>query len=166
VLVAPLTPFIQNPILLFSCALVLVLATMSYGAYRLGLRLLGDRALAILAAIAIPYSGQQTGHYYHINGSTGFGFPLLMLGLLRLQEEPSLAAALLTGLAFGLQAGTSGYSRRLGRGPDRRSYSLAATQPLARQDAGAAARGARPWRGDHLSVGVGFHGRCRDQPGS
>ena len=109
VLVAPLTPFIQNPILLFSCALELVLATMSYGAYRLGLRLLGDRALAILAAIAIPYSGQQTGHYYHINGSTGFGFPLLMLGLLRLQEEPSLAAALLTGLAFGLQAGTSGY---------------------------------------------------------
>jgi len=109
VLVAPLTPFIQNPILLFNCSLVLVMATMSYGAYRLGLRLLGDRTLAVLAALAVPYSGQQTGHYYHINVATGAGFPLLMLGMLRLQEQPGIGAALLTGLAFGLQAGTSGY---------------------------------------------------------
>jgi hypothetical protein len=108
-LVAPLTPFIQNPILLFNCSLVLVMATMSYGAYRLGLRLLGNRTLAILAALAVPYSGQQTGHYYHINVATGAGFPLLMLGMLRLQEEPGIGAALLTGLALGLQAGTSGY---------------------------------------------------------
>jgi hypothetical protein len=109
VLVAPLTPFIANPILLFNCAVVLVLATMSYGAYRLGLRLLGDPALAILAALAVPYTGQQTGHYMHMNVVAACGFPFLMLGLVRLMERASVSAALLTGLALGLQAGTSGY---------------------------------------------------------
>jgi hypothetical protein len=108
VLVVPLTPLIENPIL-FNCALVLAMAAMSYGAYRLGLRLLGDPALAILAAVAVPYTGQQTGHYIHINVATGYGFPFLMLGLIRLTESPSLGAAALTGLALGLQAGTSGY---------------------------------------------------------
>jgi hypothetical protein len=109
VLAAPLTPFIRNPILLFNCALVLVMAAMSYAAYRLGLHLLGDRRLALLAAVAIPYTGQQTGHLLRINVATGYGFPLLVLGLVCLLETPTVGAALLAGLALGLQAGTSGY---------------------------------------------------------
>lgn len=109
VLVAPLTPLIANPILLHNIAVLLVLTTASYGAYRLGLHVLAHRGLAVLAAVALPYSGQQTGHFGHLNGVAMSGFPFLMLGLILLAERPSVGAALLTAFAFGLQAGTSGY---------------------------------------------------------
>jgi hypothetical protein len=108
-LVLPLRLFTANPVFLYNAAVLLVLVLASWGFYRLAWKLSGDRAAALLAGFAVPYLPQQTHHMIHLNLVTLAGFPFLMLGLIRLLEEPRPAAALVTGFAFAFQAGTSGY---------------------------------------------------------
>ena len=108
-LVLPLRLFTSNPVLLYNAAVLLVLVGASWGFYRLAWRLSGDRRAALLAGFAIPYLPQQTHHMTHLNLVTLAGFPFLLLGLLELLERPRPAVALLTGVAFAFQAGTSGY---------------------------------------------------------
>jgi len=108
-LVTPLRFFTSNPVFLYNAAVLLVLVGASWGFYRLAWKLSGDRWAALLAGFAIPYLPQQTHHMIHLNLLTLAGFPFLLLGLLELLERPRPAAALLTGVAFAFQAGTSGY---------------------------------------------------------
>ena len=108
-LVAPLRFFGASPALLYNAALLGVLTLAGYGFWRLAVHLSGDAWAALLAGAAIPYTPQLFSHVYQLNLLTSAGYPFLLLGLLRLIERPSWGAALLTGAAFGLQAGTSGY---------------------------------------------------------
>jgi hypothetical protein len=108
-LVLPLRLFTRNPVFLYNAAVLLVLVVASWGFYRLAWKLSGDRRAAVLAGFAVPYLPQQTHHMGHLNLLTLAGFPFLLLGLLALLENPRPAAAVLTGLAFAFQAGTSGY---------------------------------------------------------
>jgi len=108
-LVAPLRLLTRNPVLLYNVAVLLVLLSASYGCFFLARRLFGDWAAALLAGIVVPYSAHQTYHLTHLNILTISGFPFLLLGLLLLLERPGPGPALLTSLAFGFEAGTSGY---------------------------------------------------------
>ena len=108
-LVAPVRLFTTNPVVLYNLALLGVLTLSSYGWWRLAYLLSGDRAAALLAGVAIPYTPQLASHLYQINLLTSAGYPFLIWGLLRLVERPSWRVSLLTGVAFAFQAGTSGY---------------------------------------------------------
>ena len=109
VLVAPLRVLTDSPAALYNAAVLAVLTLSGYGFWRLALELSGDRRAALLAGVAIPYTSQLLSHLYQLNLLTSAGYPALLLGLLRLLERPSWPAAVLTGVAFALQAGTSGY---------------------------------------------------------
>jgi hypothetical protein len=110
-LVLPLRAFTDNPALLYNVALLLGLSLAGYGFFRLGLHLTGDARAALLAGISVPYTAQQMHHMLlaHLPYLWIAGFPFLILGLLLLFEKPGPGPALLTGLAFALQAGTDGY---------------------------------------------------------
>jgi hypothetical protein len=110
-LLMPLRLVTGNPALLYNVALLLGLSLASYGFFLLGRRLSGDAPAALLAGITIPYSAQQMHHLGlgHLPYLWIAGFPFLMLGLLLLFERPGPGPALLTGLAFAMQAGTDGY---------------------------------------------------------
>jgi hypothetical protein len=108
-LVLPLRLLTGNPVLLYNAAMLLSLVLAGYGFYRLGLELVGDRRAALLAAVVIPYTSQQMTRLFHLNLlAIGF-FPLLWIALRRLLARPGPLPALGAGLAFALQAGTSGY---------------------------------------------------------
>lgn len=111
VLVLPIRPFTDNPVLLFNVALLAGLTLTGYGFYRLGLRLSGDRGAALLAGIAVPFTAQQMYHLglAHLPYLSIAWFPFLILSLLWLLDRPSPGSALATGVTFALQAGTDGY---------------------------------------------------------
>lgn len=109
VLVAPLRLVTRNPVLLYNVAVVAMLLLGSYACFFLARRLTADAGAALLAGILVPYCAHQTYHLTHLNILTIAGFPFLLLGLLRLLERPGPGPALLTGLAFAFEAGSSGY---------------------------------------------------------
>lgn len=108
-LVTPLRLVTGKPILLFNVAILLGRTLASYGFYRLALKITADRGASLLAGIVIPYSSQQMRSLIHLNLGTLAGFPFMILGLFRLVDKPGPAAALIVGLAFVFEAGTSGY---------------------------------------------------------
>jgi hypothetical protein len=114
VLVAPLRLLGANPIALYNAACVLVFALTGYASYRLALRLWGSWPAALLAAVLIAQAPPFLAHRGHLNLVTIGGLPLVILGLLNLFEKPRLPVAVLTGLALGLQAATSGYYALIG----------------------------------------------------
>jgi hypothetical protein len=111
VLVLPLRPFTDNPVLLFNAALLAGLTLTGYGFYRAGVRLTGGRGAALLAGIAVPYTAQQMYHLglAHLPYLSIAWFPFLILSLLWLLDRPGPWPALATGVTFALQAGTDGY---------------------------------------------------------
>lgn len=109
VLVLPLRLLTDNPVLLYNLAFLVTLTVSSLGFDRLARRLGATSLAAVLAGIVIPYSSQQMGRLLHLNLLTLSFFPFLISGLLSLLERPRLRAAAQTGLAFALQAATSGY---------------------------------------------------------
>jgi hypothetical protein len=109
VLVAPLRLFSSNPVLLYNCAILFGLVLASYGFYRLAYDLVGDHGAAALAGVVIPYTSQQMIRLFHLNLLTIAFFPFLILALLKLFARPRWTWALMAGVSFGLQAGTSGY---------------------------------------------------------
>jgi hypothetical protein len=109
VLATPVRLVSDNPVLHYNAAVLLGVWLAAWGFYRLALSLHGDAVAALLAGVAIAFSSQQTARFWHINLLTISFFPFLVLGLLRLLARPGPGPAALTGLAFALQAGTSGY---------------------------------------------------------
>lgn len=109
ILVLPLRLATANPVALYNGAVLAAMTLSSYGFYRLGFALAGNRAAALLAGVAIPYTGQQTGEIAHLNLLATSGFPFLLHGLLGLLERPGPGPAAVAGIAFGWQASTSGY---------------------------------------------------------
>ena len=109
VLVLPLRLVTANPVLLYNAAVLLALAVASLGFDRLARRLGASPLAAVLAGIAIPYSSQQMARLYHLNLLALTFFPFLIHGLLDLLERSRASAAVRTGVAFALQAATSGY---------------------------------------------------------
>jgi hypothetical protein len=108
-LVLPVRVFSADPVLLYNLAVLLSLTLASVTSYRLACALWGDRRAALLAVVAVPYSAQQMARLVHLNLlAIGF-FPLVVLALLRLFETRQLRYGVLAGVAFALQAGTSGY---------------------------------------------------------
>lgn len=109
VLVLPLRALGAGPVLLFNAATLLSLVVASWGSYRVARRLGAPRAGAFLAGVAVPYTGQQMERLVHLNLLAIPFLPWLLLGLLDLLERPGWRPALVAGLAFALQAATSGY---------------------------------------------------------
>lgn len=109
VLVLPLKAAGANPVLLYNAAILLSLLLASWGSYRLARRLGAAGRAAFLAGVVIPYAGPQMARLIHLNLLAIPFFPLLLLGLVELLEAPRARAAVMTGLAFALQAATSGY---------------------------------------------------------
>jgi hypothetical protein len=109
VLVLPLRLLTANPVFLYNVAFLITLTVSSLGFDRLARRLGATPLAAVLAGIVIPYSSQQMGRLFHLNLLTLSFFPFLISGLLSLLERPGLRAAAQTGIAFALQAATSGY---------------------------------------------------------
>lgn len=105
----PLRALTANPVLLYNAALLATLTLSSWGFYRLALHLFGDPGAALLAGVAGPYTAHAAAHLGHLDQMTTAGFPWVLLALIRLLEGGGTAWAVLLGLAFPFQAGTSGY---------------------------------------------------------
>lgn len=109
VLVLPLRLLTTEPLVLFNVATILALAFGGWAFHLLVHALTGNRWAGILAGLLATFSSHQMVHVYHLNLlSTGW-LALFLLGLHRVVERGSIAAAILAGVSFALTAQSSGY---------------------------------------------------------
>ncbi|MCU0241614.1 MAG: hypothetical protein MUF51_04245 [Vicinamibacteria bacterium] len=98
-----------GPVLLYNLTLLTVVTALGYSSYRAALALTGNRLAALVAGVAIPGSGQYTGHFGQMNIISTAGLPLLIVSLPRLARRPGILAATGTVMGFLFGALSSGY---------------------------------------------------------
>jgi hypothetical protein len=109
VLALPLRLFVREPMVLFNLATLLALAFAGWSFHALVHGLTGHRWAGLLSGLLAAFSAEQLSHVYHLNLlSTGW-LPLALLGLHRIVEGGRPGAIVLAGVAFALNAQSSGY---------------------------------------------------------
>jgi hypothetical protein len=109
VLVAPLRLLVGDPVPLYDAAVLLALGFTGWAFCALTRALTGQLWAGVLAGVLAAFGSHQMLHIAHLNLlSTGW-IALLLLGLHRLLERPSWAAAALAGVAYALTALSTGY---------------------------------------------------------
>jgi hypothetical protein len=109
VLVLPFRLFTTEPLVLFNIATLIALAFAGWAFQALVYGLTRHRWAAVLGGLLAAFSPEQMSHVYHLNLlSTGW-LAVFLLGLHRIVERPTVGAILLTGVAFALNAQSSGY---------------------------------------------------------
>ncbi len=109
VLLAPLRPFLSDPVPLYNAGLLLALAFSGWSVCALARSLTGRLDGGLLAGTLAGFGSHQLSHVYHLNLlSTGW-LALLLLGLHRLATRPGPAAIGLSAVSFALAAQSSGY---------------------------------------------------------
>jgi hypothetical protein len=109
VLVLPFRLLTRDPLVVFNLATLLALAFAGWAFHALVHGLTGHRWAALLAGLLAAFSPEQLAHVYHLNLLSIGWLPLFLLGLHRTLERPTWRAATLTGVAFALDAQSSGY---------------------------------------------------------
>ncbi len=109
VLLLPLRPFVRDPVPLYNLALLLALAFGGWSFHALARGLGASRAAALAAGTLAAFGSHQLAHVYHLNLLSSGWLALFLLGLQRLLERASPGAVVLTGVAFALNAQSSGY---------------------------------------------------------
>jgi hypothetical protein len=109
-LVAPLRPFLRDPLALYNVG---VLVTLTFGAWafhRLVLALTGNVGASVLAGMLAAFGSHQLLHVYQLN-LVNIGFLALFLAALHRLFGPSRPwlSALLVGIAFALNGLSSAY---------------------------------------------------------
>ena len=109
VLVLPFRLLTTEPLVLFNLATLLALAFGGWAFQALVYGLTGHRWAALLGGLFAAFSPEQLAHVFHLNLLSIGWLALFLLGLHRIAERPSPGAAVLTGVAFALNAQSSGY---------------------------------------------------------
>jgi hypothetical protein len=109
VLIAPLRLVVRDPVPLYNAAVLAALAFGGWAFHRLGFELTGSRSAGLLAGVLAAFSSHQLSHLVHLNLLSIGWLALFLVGLFRLRDRPSFAAAALAGVSFALSAQSSGY---------------------------------------------------------
>ncbi len=109
VLLLPLRPFVRDPMPLYNLGVLLALAFGGWSFQALARGLGASRGAALVAGTLAAFGSHQLFHVYHLNLLSSGWLALFLLGLQRLLERPSAGAVALCGLAFALNALSSGY---------------------------------------------------------
>jgi hypothetical protein len=109
ILVLPLRLFTSEPLVLFNAATLIAFAFGGWAFHALVHGITGNRWAGLLAGWLAALSQHQLSHVYHLNLLSIGWLALFLLGLHRLVERPGWKAAALAGVAFALNAQSSGY---------------------------------------------------------
>lgn len=109
VLLLPLRPFVSDPVPLYNLGVLLALAFAGFAFHLLVHALTGSRAAGLVAGVLAAFTSHQLHHVYHLNLLSVGWLAVFLLGLHRLIERPGTPAVLTCGLAFALNAMSSGY---------------------------------------------------------
>jgi hypothetical protein len=109
VLVLPLRPWIDDPVLLYNVALLAALVFAGWSWHCLARGLTGCVWGGLLAGVLAGFSSHQLYHVYHLNLLGSGWLALFLLGLHRLLDRPQAPAVILAAVAFALTAQSSGY---------------------------------------------------------
>jgi len=108
-LVAPLRLVVRDPVPLYNVALMLSLAFGAWGFAMLVHRLTGSAWAAAVTGVWAAFGSHQLFHLYHLNLLSIGWLGLLLLALEQLRTRPGPRAVVLAGVAFALNALSSGY---------------------------------------------------------
>lgn len=108
-LLLPLRPFVSDPVPLYNLGVLLALAFGGWSFHALARGLGASPPAALLAGTLSAFGSHQLHHVYHLNLLSIGWLALFLLGLQRLLERPSAGAVTLCGVAFALNAQSSGY---------------------------------------------------------
>jgi hypothetical protein len=114
VFLVPLAPFVADPVPLYNVAVLVALAFGGWAFHLYARALTGSLWAGLFAGVVVAFSAQQLRHLYHLNLLTIGWLALFLLGLHRLLERPSWAWAVFTGVAYALNAQSSGYYAVIG----------------------------------------------------
>lgn len=109
VLLLPLRPFVSDPVPLYNLGVLLALAFAGWAFHALAFALSGRRAAGLVTGVLAAFTSHQLHHVYHMNLLSAGWLAVFLLGLHRLIEQPSARAVLTCGVAFVLNALSSGY---------------------------------------------------------
>jgi hypothetical protein len=109
VLVLPFRLLTTEPLVLFNLATLIALAFAGWSFHALVFALTRHRWAALLGGLLAAFSPEQLSHVFHLNLLSCGWLPLFLLGLHRTLERPRAGPVLLTGVAFALNAQSSGY---------------------------------------------------------
>jgi hypothetical protein len=108
-LVAPLAPFVSEPLIRFNLANWLSLAFSGWAFCLLARSWTGSVLAGIFAGITAVLGSHQSLHYVHLNLLSVGWLPIFLLALDRLLQGGTPAFAALAGASFALVAASSGY---------------------------------------------------------
>lgn len=108
-LMVPLAPFIDEPLVRFNLATWLALAFSGWAFCLLARSWTGSVTAGLFAGITAMLGSHQSLHYVHLNLLSVGWLPIFLLALDRLLTRGSWANCLMTGLSFALVASSSGY---------------------------------------------------------
>jgi hypothetical protein len=109
VLVAPLTPFVEEPLVRFNLATWLALAFSGWAFCLLARSWTHSTLAGLFAGITAVLGSHQSLHYVHLNLLSVGWVPVFLLAVDRLLARGSPGAAGLAGVSFALVASSSGY---------------------------------------------------------
>jgi hypothetical protein len=109
VLVAPLSPFVSEPLVRFNLANWLALGFSGWAFCLLARSWTGSIPAGVFAGITAVLGSHQSLHYVHLNLLSVGWLPIFLLALDRVLTDGSKAFVLLTAVSFALVASSSGY---------------------------------------------------------
>ncbi len=109
VLMAPLAPFLSEPLVRFNLATWLSLAFSGWAFFWLARAWTGSTLAGIFAGITAVLGSHQSLHYVHLNLLSVGWLPIFVLALDRLLTAATPPTAVLTAVSFALVASSSGY---------------------------------------------------------
>lgn len=109
VLMAPVAPFADDPVVRYNLATWIALAFSGFAFHLLGWRLSGSFLGGVVAGVLAVMGSHQSLHVVHLNLLSAGWMPLFVLGVVALHDGVRIGSVLLTGAAFALSASSSGY---------------------------------------------------------
>jgi hypothetical protein len=109
VLLAPLAPFIDDPVVRFNLATWISLAFSGWAFCLLARSWTGSVVAGIFAGVTAVLGSHQALHYVHLNLMSVGWLPIFVLALDRILTEPTPRFIVLAGASFALVASSSGY---------------------------------------------------------
>ncbi len=109
VLVAPLAPFVEEPLARFNLAVWISLAFSGWAFCLLARSWTGSVLAGMFAGITAVMGSHQSLHYVHLNLLAVGWLPIFVLALERMLAKASRGWTVLTSVSFALNAASSGY---------------------------------------------------------
>ena len=109
VLMTPLAPFVEEPLVRFNLAVWMALGFSGWAFCLLARSWTGSILAGLLAGLTAVMGSHQSLHYVHLNLLSVGWLPIFLLALDRTLTKPTPAFVALSGISFALVSSSSGY---------------------------------------------------------